>query len=611
MVSSSREFLFESASYNPDEPGTSDQEAGALLANGDDTVGGPQHIDAADRRIRLRSLGIRALALLCACSLSIGSHYGSYILAPLKSRLSREMGTSNTEFSLLISAFSLNSTWTPLLGGIVASRLGTTLSSILATGIIFSGLSVLLVGDLLEDVRLMTMGMFIFGLGISPLSVVQETIIVRFFKSHGLGISMALGLVAGKASSFVSARTSYPLSERFGPHAPFYAATVLAAFSFGINLVYVSVSRWLVSGSGAELEAPDIQEAARQRLSVQDVTEAQALQQVADKKKVNLHDITELGDVFWAYIGVNILCGAIWHPFSQLASNIFEHRFDLTEREASKQASFLLAGSMVLYPLVGVTLDRAKRRHLILLLFTISSLLTISAYCWLVLPPSATKTAWPAIVCFATGIGYSPLLLVVLVPQLVSSKYISTTLGAHKSLEQTGTVISQTIAGLILDTNPRGNDDTSGDRRYQHLLNTFLGINILQFVGIMLLWHLNRRQNELERRRRKSVDSASNTAKVTDLEEGDSEEEPLLLEQPQSVSYAAGGATLSPHSRDSPPFTHHATGAFASAVQQSSRKRGKVFGGMCLLLIIAAWVLFLVTAWLRLRSKSERGGLQE
>ena len=62
------------------------------------------------------------------------------MLGPLKSRLSHEMGTDNTEFSLLISAFSLNSTWTPLLGGIIASRFGTTYTSIMATGVIFFGI---------------------------------------------------------------------------------------------------------------------------------------------------------------------------------------------------------------------------------------------------------------------------------------------------------------------------------------------------------------------------------------------------------------------------------------------------------------------------------------
>ena len=35
-------------------------------------------------------------------------------MGPLKSRLSREKGTSNAEFSLLVAALGLNSTWTPL-----------------------------------------------------------------------------------------------------------------------------------------------------------------------------------------------------------------------------------------------------------------------------------------------------------------------------------------------------------------------------------------------------------------------------------------------------------------------------------------------------------------
>ncbi len=145
----------------------------------------------------------------------------------------------------------------------------------------------------------MAFGMFIFGLGVSPVAVVQETIIVRFFKSHGLGVSMAFGLIVGKGASFVSARTSYPLTEMFGPRAPFYAATTLAGMSVVVNLVYIAASRWLVDGAGAELEAADITEEARRR-SITNVTEAEALERVAAKRRVNLREITKLGDVFWS-----------------------------------------------------------------------------------------------------------------------------------------------------------------------------------------------------------------------------------------------------------------------------------------------------------------------
>lgn len=201
------------------------------------------------------------------------------------------------------------------MGGILASRLGTTFTSILATGVILigqpnlyrsnnllmalQGQIFLLCGDIWGDLRLMTLGLFIFGLGVSPLAVVQETIIVRFFKSHGLGTSMAFGLIAGKGASFVAARTSYPLTERFGSRAPFYVATFLAALSVVINLVYISMSKWLIDGAGAELEAPDISEEAHRRLAI-NMTEAQALDKVAKKRVVHLGQITKLGDLFWA-----------------------------------------------------------------------------------------------------------------------------------------------------------------------------------------------------------------------------------------------------------------------------------------------------------------------
>jgi hypothetical protein len=162
-----------------------------------------------------------------------------------------------------------------------------------------AGQALLLIGDLCKNVRLMTFGMFIFGLGLSPLSVVQETIIVRFFKSHGLGVSLALGLVAGKGTSFISARTSYPLTQKFGSSAPFYVATALAGLSVLVNFIYVLASKSLIKGAGAELEARDIQEEIRRR-SVRSISEERALKEVAAKHRVDLRDIIHLGDVFWA-----------------------------------------------------------------------------------------------------------------------------------------------------------------------------------------------------------------------------------------------------------------------------------------------------------------------
>lgn len=160
------------------------------------------------------------------------------------------------------------------------------------------GQALLLVGETQQSVRLMALGLFIYGLSLSPLAVVQESIIMRFFHSHGLGMSMAMGLVAGKFASFLSARTYYPLSVTFGRHAPFYTSTALTGLSFIINLVYMFVSHRLIMDSGETLEAFEAQHGA-QRRAVYSIPEAIVLKRVAKKRSVKLKEAPLLGDVFW------------------------------------------------------------------------------------------------------------------------------------------------------------------------------------------------------------------------------------------------------------------------------------------------------------------------
>lgn len=530
--------------------------------------------DTASATAQRRAFVLRTIALLCACSLSVGSHYASNILGPLKSRLHRELGTSHTEFGLLIAAYSLNSTWTPLVGGLMANRLGTTFTSILATGVIFLGQVLLLTGEIWGNVRLMALGLFVFGLGISPLAVVQETIIVRFFKSHGLGVSMAFGLIAGKGASFLAARTSYPLTERYGGRAPFYVATCLTALSVTTNLIYLACSKWLVAGTGAELEASDIKQEARRRLATHDMSAAQALNKVAEKRYVHFRSIVRLGDVFWAYVALNVLCGMIWAPFIHLAPNLIERRFGLSEREAATKASYLLAGSLILYPISGYLVDTMKQRNIILRLLCLSSILTATAFGWLALPPGTTKDALPGIFSYAFGHGFSPLLLVVLVPEIVPAKYVSTALGVHKSMEQTGSTLFQTAAGLFLDSNksPKVTEnDTS-----QPLLNTFLALNGLQFLSILYLGHLrkSRRRPAVQRshRQERTDSSCLLSGGCENCNICSSETQPLLQEEHE----------------EGEPCT------------DAELKRGWWMVVVCVVLFLSAWCLFMSTAWLKL-----------
>lgn len=111
--------------------------------------------------------------------------------------------------------------------------------------------------------------------------------------------------MAGKGASFISARISYPLSQ-WSPNSPFYFATGATGFSFVINLVYISISKWLIREAGAELEESELCVEAKKR-SVVSMTEAQVIQQVADKKKFRIREVFKLGDVVWAYVQILLL----------------------------------------------------------------------------------------------------------------------------------------------------------------------------------------------------------------------------------------------------------------------------------------------------------------
>jgi len=237
----------------------------------------------------------------------------------------------------------------------------------------------------------------------------------------------------------------------------------------------------------------------------------------------------------------------------------------------------------------------------------------------------------PGIAAFGIGQGFSPLLLVMIVPQIVPFKYVSTTLGAHKALEQTGSTISQTLAGLSLDLKSH-----ASQMPIQYLLNAFLAINILEILVLVGLVKLVRRRArraaESQQRQRKNVGSRkershgrgsvpqasarpSQTRASTSSQES-TEDTPLLAE-PERTSQGFETPPIHPYLilpdevEDTEAHASGDTNLPSSSVMVISKtevRRGELAASASAVLVLFAWVLFMVTAWLRLRSRQERGG---
>lgn len=170
------------------------------------------------------------------------------------------------------------------------------MSSLVTTGFILLGAVILFSGVTSGAIATMAFGYFLFGFGSTPLMVVQETLLARLSPGGHLGLSLALGLVSGKTSSFIASFTSLPLAEWGGDKAPFAVGLALCILSFTANVLRL-VFKW------GEAQTKDTHE-------------------VSPKRIVKFEGISRLGDVFWFYILINLFCGAIWQPFLHLSANV-------------------------------------------------------------------------------------------------------------------------------------------------------------------------------------------------------------------------------------------------------------------------------------------------
>ena len=231
---------------------------------------------------------------------------------------------------------------------------------------------------------------------------------------------------------------------------------------------------------------------------------------------------------------------------------------------------------------------------------------------------------------------------------------------ARTQLEQTGSTIFQTLAGLALDIKSSKHEKLApaqGDPRdVQYLLNAFVVFNALEILAIVALSRLDRKQKEAASRRTsmllpQTVDESEDEDAVPSAgKDGARGDDTWLTESDENDNGSRSrrgsqrgsqrGSRLSAHfarpssslpqeqsipllNGGSRPSTIRGSRYLVDAVvsetpsspsvkakvlrTKSEVRRGEIFAVLSGLLIASAWALFMGTAWMRLRSKSERG----
>ncbi|GAA5910818.1 hypothetical protein JCM8208_001004 [Rhodotorula glutinis] len=398
---------------------------------------------AASAELHDRLARRRVVLLGCAAVLSVGSHYSTYTLGPIK----KSLGTSEGGFAALVSSFEVLNTVSPLLSGFLVPRYGAAACGLVATGAVLVGQLVVSFsagreGGVGGNVGWTVLGLLVFGSGTSPLAVVQESIILKHnsASSKFVARSVAAGLVLGKSASFAAGWSSQRLYA-ISPRLPFLTAASLAAFSFAACVLYAIVER---STSRLAARGP--------RLALSDdepVRRPKPAQLDEHPPALHLSSLASFGSPFWWYIAVCVLAGT-WYTTQHLATHLLQATYGasgISQEEASATASVLLGAPIVLYPLVGYVVD--KQPHLLSTFWLlVPSLTATTLFLLLLLSPAVPPLV--ALLPAAIGMGSGPLLLVLVVPRIVHPHQAPTALGAHKSLEMAGAILSQTLSAALL-----------------------------------------------------------------------------------------------------------------------------------------------------------------
>ncbi|KAF9184875.1 hypothetical protein BGZ50_003412 [Haplosporangium sp. Z 11] len=426
---------------------------------------------------------IRLQAFFCAALLGVSSHFTLHMTGPLKDVLKENMGISNTQFSLLQSSLTLFPTIMPLIGGLLVERYGTGPSSIVFTTIVIFGQTVVILGCWTHSIKIMILGYCLFGLGAAPITIIQETIWVRYFKKNGLALVLALGLTSGKLSGFLSLATSVPLAtlQPFGFVTPFIVSLVISLIAWVMNIVFLLL-----------LEKPKEGTDAMTKITI-----------LLKAKRTNLgwREVYGFSSMFWIMLTISFLVGASWNPFMHQASNIVKHHYRLSDEQAGWEASIILAVPLVIYPFLGTFIDHAGKRAWLLL---VTAGLLISTHILLLIPYTVV-TVPPSIPMFLFALSLSLGTLSIVTSMPVLTKHVPTGLGLHRSIDSIGATLLGTVAGMIQDYSGSGLDGEARtenffDRLYHHffpaeidqaqqeredvqLIGLFLAVALLAFVA--------------------------------------------------------------------------------------------------------------------------------
>ncbi len=424
--------------------------------------------------------------IMLLVSLLMAANYFFYdVLSPLKSILQEHLNISSADYGLIVGFYAFPNTFLlmAILGGLILDKLGirptgllfavfmligATLTAYGASDIYRSGgLGYEFMGSFWKsynpEVKMMALGMLIFGLGAETSIVVTSKILVKWFKGHEIALAFAINLGIARIGSALAFNVSPRLVREDFWTLPIWFGVMLLGIGFLTFLIYIIYDIKI-----------DRQVKSNELL-------------LAKEEEFHLAD---LGKLFTnrSFLFITALCVTFYaavFPFLKYAPDLFFNKFGMSREASGDIASLLPYGTVLFTPLFGWLVDKRGKS---------ASFMIYGALMLIIVHLLFSFTRFNVYVLMVIlGIAFSlvPAAMWPSVAKIVPESRIGTAYGTMFSIQNLGLFAVPILAGYVLDRSNPGVTvemvEAGSKLHYTPTMLLFVGFGILGLIFAFLL----------------------------------------------------------------------------------------------------------------------------
>jgi MFS family permease len=395
-------------------------------------------------------------------SFTMAANYYFYdAMSPIVDLLRTKLNFSNTDYGFLVSTYSIPNVFLAMaiIGGVILDRLGIRItgtvfvlfmvvgafltaygaSDTFRNGGLGFGLMQSILPQYSPELKMMSLGFFLFGFGAETSIVATSKIIVKWFKGRELALAMGVNVALARVGTGMALLLSPRLVSDSSWNFPLWFAALLMFIGLFTFLIYLMTD-------------VKFDKQHKQALALAGAEGGHAEAASSDDETFRFKDLVSLvtnpGLIF-----ITLLCVTFYSavfPFLKYAPDLLQNKFGIDRELAGSITSLLPFATVLFTPLFGYFTDKVGRSASVML---IGSGLLIAVHLTFTF-----TTITPYVPIAVLGIAFSlvPAAMWPSVAKIVDVSKIGSAYGFMFSVQNIGLWLFPMLIGLVLDRSNSG-----------------------------------------------------------------------------------------------------------------------------------------------------------